>query len=264
MNNSLFQQQTLSDMPVFTDTALLVDATDLKSKVQLAQDTLKDFIMPLSYDGSEAIHSALQQFLTHLLHIVSATPSGQFQTVIVQDMPNQLLENIYFYYKRSQTNNMKISATLQNILVQQLAISQLDIQQAVDNYDRVARFMLGKACVQVIKDELIETVFWTRAGAEAHVMLRLLEAKAVFQRRGFGVWHKQLVSADSCGYQQEIEQIMLQISKIRLNQMLSNNQRKQAILDVLRQYQSQDVAVTASNLETLLIEAERHVNDYYL
>jgi hypothetical protein len=265
MNSNLFQQQTITDIPVFADSAFQYDAADLKMQIQHAQEILKDFIMPLTYDGSEAVHNAVQLFLTKLLHDISAQTAGQMDVVLMQDTPYRLLETLYFYYKRAQTDNMKIRGALQEILVKQLGISDLEIQQAIDNYDRVTRFMVGKNHLPlVVKDELIESTFWPCVGGEAHVMLRLLEAKSIFQRRGFGMWHKQLVAADSSGYQQEIEQIMMKISIIRLNRALSRAERKKQILDVIHQYQSQDIEATASNLDRLLVEAERHVKDYFL
>lgn len=261
MNSALFQQQTITEMPVFTDSAFEYDMADLKTQIQLAQETLKNFIMPLAYDGSEAVHNAVQAFLTKTAHDISI----QTDNLLIQDIPYRLLETLYFYYKRAQTDNMKIRTILQEILVKQLGISDIEIQQSINNYDRLTRFMVGKNHLPlVVKDELIESTFWPCVGGEAHVMLRLLEAKSIFQRRGFGMWHKQLVSADSVGYQQEIEQIMAQISNIRLNRSLCREERKKQILNVIHQYQSNSIEATASNLERLLVEAERHINDYFL
>ncbi|MFN7096928.1 MAG: hypothetical protein ACK4PR_05175, partial [Gammaproteobacteria bacterium] len=263
MNSSLFQQKAGFASPLMNDPVFELDAADMMLVIKYAQESLEQFILPLSYDGSEPILRAIKQILLQFWYDMTSTPTEQAHAVITRDKPYQLLETTYFYYKRAQTNNMKIHVVLQNILIKQLAISEQEIQHSVDKQDKFTRFMLGKNHLSVVvKDDLIERHFWPVVGAEAHVMLCLLEAKAIMQRRGLGIWHKQLIGADNQSYQQEMDEMMLQVTQIRQNKSLNPAQRKQRLLTLIHQHLSQDIMATASNLDRLLVDAERHVNDY--
>jgi hypothetical protein len=223
---------------------------------------LENFILPLGYDGSEAILNTFMPFVKDLQLLASQSVTAE-PALKLLDAHNVLIENVYFYYKRAQTNNMKIRALLQDILVDLLHITAIDIEQAAANIDKMTRFMLGKLYMPVvIKDELIDKRFWEQVGPEAYVNIRLLEAKNTVARPGAGPWRRQFVSPSAPSYTAELDSLSEAMLRIRLNKQLTPAERKYHIIQAIHAHQTQDIGVAASNLDTLLIAAEHHVNDW--
>lgn len=256
---------TLVPLQAIVSNTCIKDNTSQQSLLLHTQKIVEDldsFILPLGYDGSEAILHALIPFVKDLQlsasQAVSASPSLR-----LLDAYNHLLENIYFYYKRAQTNNMKIRSLLQDILADLLHITAVDIQQAAKHVDKVTRFMLGKLYMPVvIKDELIDKRFWEQVGPEAYVNIRLLEAKNATVRPEARAWRRQFVSPSAPSYTAELDSISELMLHIRLNKTLTPAERKQQIIQAIHAHQTQDIGVAATNLDALLIEAEHHVNDW--
>lgn len=243
------------------DAANIQHLNDIKLQIEQMQAMLQDFVMPLSYDGSEAIFRLLQNYLTRSLHDLVLTFDGGFPNVEL--IKCSILEQLYFNYKKAQTASMKIRGLLQQLLIIQLDISEEDIRAAVDNYNKAAKFLLGKLYIpMIIKDSLIEAAFWPAVGPETHIMLPLLEAKLVFESQGASRWHKRQLMADDGEYQQIIEQISTELTAIRHDKKLSLPQRKQKILHLLKQHKHRQTSLHLSNLSQLLQAAEQQVKDY--
>ena len=84
MNKELSQEQVLN-----------LSVEELKLQIQQMQEMLHDFIMPLSYDGSESIFNQLNSFLKQVVHDLAISNT---QTALKQQQ-YQILEQLYFYYK---------------------------------------------------------------------------------------------------------------------------------------------------------------------
>lgn len=224
---------------------------------------LNRFESPLSYDGSETIQLSLQK----VIHIISSDLNKTYFGNIpahVHDAENRLIEALYFHYKYSQKNTMKITALLQRILFETLDIKHQDLADGFSKYSDLSKYSLGKkALVSLVKDDLIEQRFWDVVGPEAHVNLKLLDAKLYYSKPENAFVRRHLLEMHQANYNQKINELTEKMSSLRLDKNLSAYDKKQRIIELIRAYQSKELGKYATKFDSFLIEAEKHVYDYF-
>lgn len=224
---------------------------------------LNKFELPLSYDGSETIKLSLQKVINMISSDVNKTYFGDIPAH-VHDAENRLIETLYFHYKYSQKNTMKITTLLQRILFEFLNIKHQDLADGFSKYSNLSKYNLGKkALVILAKDDLIEQRFWEFVGPEAHVNLKLLDAKLYYSKPENAFVRRHLLEMHQSNYNQKINELTEKMSAIRLEGNLSAYTKKQKIIELVRAYQSKELGKFATKLDSFLIEAERHVHDYF-